>query len=527
MILFFATGELHHALLLKQRKERRKNVLTTLWSKDNDFDEPPYRTHSHYPSRTTESSMNTTFLINVLIIVLLSHVHPTIDAFSTVQVPVTRRTDIFADRRIRRNTKTNNVAVMIKTTSLSASSVATDENDVSTSSSTSTTSTNTFSTAAQWHRERRKAMIDKYGDKILPLERESSSQYVGLPLLAVTNLSLLSLSLYSGINDLPVSEIFVLSIFPGSMLSLWQLQILHDCLHGSLFEKKKKVAQTVNKTEQHQQDQPDTNSSSSDKKNISVNSRKQLQDNVLFWGSMPSIFGYYLYLRYGHLTHHTNVGDPDKASLAKLFDSNKSNFEDGDVLFVSHRMKLKGEIGPTFELPFFEGTPLPNKITMSISKSGFSQWKTLTAAQPGNLPWNVVMFASSFLFERFMLLLNDFVVAIVGRNFFFPNKPDSFHEECTEYARAASLLRGTLLLLGGWKSLLFLFLSETLWSIPPHPSSAMFVSIENYSLCLIENFRMLWNKNTTYVIIIFYRLKIPYFTHRISPLLFNYPLSVW
>ncbi|OEU13894.1 hypothetical protein FRACYDRAFT_188442 [Fragilariopsis cylindrus CCMP1102] len=293
-------------------------------------------------------------------------------------------------------------------------------------------------------------MIDKYGDKIVPLERESSSQYVGLPLLAVTNLSLLSLSLYSGINDLPVSEIFVLSIFPGSMLSLWQLQILHDCLHGSF--------------------------SSSDKKNISVNSRKQLQDNVLFWGSMPSIFGYYLYLRYGHLTHHTNVGDPDKASLAKLFDSDKSNFEDGDVLFVSHRMKLKGEIGPTFQLPFFEGTPLPNKITMSISKSGFSQWKTLTAAQPGNLPWNVVMFASSFLFERFMLLLNDFVVAIVGRNFFFPNKPDSFHEECTEYARAASLLRGTLLLIGGWKSLLFLFLSETLWSIPPHPSSAMFVS---------------------------------------------------
>jgi hypothetical protein len=424
--------------------------------------------------------MYVTFLINVLVIALLSHFHPTIDAFSTV--PVTPRTGIFADRRIRiRRIKTDNVAVMTKNTSLSASSVATDENDVSTSSTS--TSTNKFSTAAQWHRERRKAMIDKYGDKILPLERDASSQYVGLPLLAITNLSLLSLSLYSGINDLPVSEIFVLSIFPGSMLSLWQLQILHDCLHGSLFEKKKKkqAAQIVNKTEQQQQNQPDTSSSSSGKNNISINSRKQLQDNILFWGSMPSIFGYYLYLKYGHLTHHTNVGDPDKASLAKLFDSDQSNFEDGDVLFVSHRMKLKGEIGPTFQLPFFEGTPLPNEITMSISKSGFSQWKTLTAAQPGNLPWNVVMFASSFLFERFMLLLNDFVVAIVGRNFFFPNKPDSFHEECTGYARAASLLRGTLLLIGGWKSLLFLFLSETLWSIPPHPSSAMFVSIKYYS----------------------------------------------
>ncbi|MGK3757603.1 MAG: hypothetical protein ACI8RD_009917 [Bacillariaceae sp.] len=419
--------------------------------------------------------MNTTFLLNFLILVLLSHVHPTIDAFSTVTV--TPRTGIFVENRrirIRNNIKTDNVAVMIAKTSLSASSVATDENDISTTSTSASTTTK-FSTAAQWHRERRKAMIDKYGDKILPLERDSSSQYVGLPLLAITNLSLLSLSLFSGVQDLDIPQIFVLSIFPGSMLSLWQLQILHDCLHGSLFEKKKmkkQAAQTVSKTEQLD------SSSSSDKNNhISINQqRKQLQDNVLFWGSMPSIFGYYLYLKYGHLTHHTNVGDPDKASLAKLFDSDQSNFEDGDVLFVSHRMKLKGEIGPTFQLPFFEGTPLPNKITMSISKSGFSQWKTLTAAQPGNLPWNVVMFATSFLFERFMLLLNDFVVAIVGRNFFFPNKPDSFHEECTEYARAASLLRATLLLIGGWKSLLFLFLSETLWSIPPHPSSAMFVS---------------------------------------------------
>ena len=330
-----------------------------------------------------------------------------------------------------------------------ASTLIDDEGAVSSRSSASN-----FSNAAEWHRKRRKAMIEKYGDEILPLERNSSSQWIGVPLLAITNLSLLSLSLISGVNDLEIYQIFGLALFPGSMFSLWQLQILHDCLHGSLFEKP----------------------SSKQSETTTGRSRKELQNDVLFWGSMPSIFGYFLYLKYGHLTHHSNVGDPTRASLDKLFDSDQSNFEDGDVLFVAHRMKLKGEIGPTFRLPFFRDVPLlPDKITMSISKGGFDQWR-INAQEPGNFSWNVGVFATSFLFERFMLLINDFVVAIAGRNFFFPNKPDSFHEECTEYARAASLVRGSLLLIGGWKTLFFLFLSETLWSIPPHPASAMFVS---------------------------------------------------
>lgn len=305
-------------------------------------------------------------------------------------------------------------------------------------------------------------MIDKYGDQIIPLERNSSSQFIGAPLLVITNLSLLTLSLISGLNDLEVYQIFGLALFPGSMFSLWQLQILHDCIHGSLFEK---------------QSQAGRNQESSDTlKKSRKSGRRQLQEDVLFWGSMPSIFGYFLYLKYGHLTHHSNVGDPSRASLEKLFNSDQSNFEDGDVLFVAHRMRLKGGIGPTFELPFFRDVPLlPEKITMSISKGAFDQWKT-DSLQEGNLQWNVAVFASSFLFERFMLLINDFVVAIAGRNFFFPYKPDSFHEECTRYARAASVVRASLVLIGGWKTLLFLFLSETLWSIPPHPASAMFVS---------------------------------------------------
>ena len=293
-----------------------------------------------------------------------------------------------------------------------------------------------ISDAADWHRQRRKAMISKYGDQILQLERKESSQWVGVPLLILTNLSLLALSILSA--NLSVPAVVALALFPGSMFSLWQLQILHDCLHGSLFQK--------GATE------------------IFGMKRKDLQDQVLFWGSMPSVFGYYLYLKFGHLSHHSNVGDPDKASLAKLFDSNQEDFEDGDVLFVAHRMNLLGEIGPTFELPFDQS------LTMSISKSGFDSW------QVGQTIWNACVFASSFLFERFMLVINDAVVSLTARNFFFLNKPDSFHEQCTSYARCATALRLGLYIFCGWKSLLFLYLSETLWSLPPHPAAAMFVT---------------------------------------------------
>ena len=374
------------------------------------------------------------FLLHVCLL-LLCYVSPMIDAFTTAP---NAATTIIAVSRIGDHRRRTKMPLSVATTVM-------DDEDVISSSSSAPSPT--FSTAAQWHRERRKAMVDKYGDQIIPLERNSSSQYVGIPLLAITNLSLLSLSLISGVNDLEVYQIFGLALFPGSMFSLWQLQILHDCLHGSLFEKKKKQ-QKEQTSDSNAATTKSSSSSSSSSSSTNGRRRKQLQDDVLFWGSMPSIFGYFLYLKYGHLSHHSNVGDPDRASLEKLFNSDQSNFEDGDVLFVAHRMKLKGEIGPTFELPFFKDIPLlPEKITMSISKGGFDQWKTSTQ-QPGNLPWNVAVFATSFLFERFMLLINDFVVAIAGRNFFFPNKPDSFHEECTEYARAASLLRATLLLVG-------------------------------------------------------------------------------
>jgi fatty acid desaturase len=108
---------------------------------------------------------------------------------------------------------------------------------------------------------------------------------------------------------------------------------------------------------------------------------------------------------------------------------------------------------------------------MSISKSGFSLWKE------GNALRNALIFISSFMFERIMLIMNDFVVAIAGRNFFFPNKPKEFHDECARYCRSAVLFRLALCFAGrSFKPLLYLYFAETLWSIPPHPASAMFIT---------------------------------------------------
>lgn len=292
------------------------------------------------------------------------------------------------------------------------------------------------SAAALWHKNRRREMIRKY-PQISKLER-ASSQQAALPLLLLANFSLAAMAVFSG--SLSTLQVGLLALFPGSIFSLWQLQILHDCLHGSLFPE--------------------------DFKLTPFRSKKQIEKTLLFWASMPCAFGYYLYLNYGHLTHHRNVGNSE-ATLAKLFDSEQKDFEDGDVLFVAHRMKLKGDVGPKI-----------NGYEVSISRTGFRSWLGLDRfGTRFRAAMNATLFASSFLFERAMLIFNDFVVAVIGKNLFFPNKPAAFHEECATYCRCAVLVRITLVVLAGsWKALLFLYLAETLWSIPPHPAAAMFVT---------------------------------------------------
>ena len=160
-----------------------------------------------------------------------------------------------------------------------------------------------FSPAATWHQNRRRLMLSKYGDQITPLERDSSSHTLALSLLLLSNVSLFGLSILSG--KLPLHQGAILALFPGSIFSLWTLQILHDLLHGSLLQKRQQTFFGGRIK------------------------RKKLQDWLLFWGSMPSAFGYYLYLKYGHLTHHKSLGDAEKGSLKQLFESDQKDFEDG------------------------------------------------------------------------------------------------------------------------------------------------------------------------------------------------------
>jgi fatty acid desaturase len=73
-------------------------------------------------------------------------------------------------------------------------------------------------------------------------------------------------------------------------------------------------------------------------------------------------------------------------------------------------------------------------------------------------------------------MINDAFVALLGKNMFFPNKTANFQNAAVEYARVATIIRISLWLAFGWKTLLFLYLSESLWSLPPHPACAMFVT---------------------------------------------------
>ena len=319
-----------------------------------------------------------------------------------------------------------------------------------------TTIETSLSPAAQWHQQRRRDMISKYASEIIPLEQESHGLFVGLPLLLISNFALFVMAMVSA--KLSILQLSTIAFFPGSMFSLWQLQICHDCLHGSLLPRK-----------DHEK-MMKKNNISNHITNFISRYRKQLQKYILFWGSMPSAFGYYLYLQYGHLNHHKSLGDEHKSNLSTLFNSSKKNFEDGDALFVSHRMKLKGDAGPkvSFQLPWMKKAKI---VTMSISRGGFSLWKE------GHALRNATIFTISFMLERLLLIWNDCIVALSGRNLFFPNKPDSFHEEVTLYCRVALAVRlGLCYMAKSWKPFLFLYLAETLWSIPPHPACAMFIT---------------------------------------------------
>ncbi|GMI19021.1 hypothetical protein TeGR_g11517, partial [Tetraparma gracilis] len=238
-----------------------------------------------------------------------------------------------------------------------------------------------------------------------------------LPLAFLVPLSLLSLSLL----PLGARAHALLAVTAGATLSSLHLQVLHDIAHGLLFRRRSRNAA------------------------------------FLFLLSQPAAFGYYLYLKNGHLSHHSKLGT---SSLGHEFSSPDSDFTDGDVLFAAHRSAIPGPTGPVIA-----GAPV------SVSRSFFSLWR------PGRPLRNYLLYAAGFSLERALLVLNDALTALLGRNLFFPNKPADFHRHNALYARYSLLVSAALCgAAGSLRPLLFLYLSELAWSLPPHPASAIFLT---------------------------------------------------
>jgi len=213
----------------------------------------------------------------------------------------------------------------------------------------------------------------------------------------------------------------------GGWLSLVQFACLHDVLHGG-----------------------------ADVSGLKAKDNRALRRSVLFVGSQPSAFGYWLYLSLGHLTHHANTGD---YGVRDLFESAQLEFEDGDSLFVAHRQETTGA---------------NDDPAISISRFSFRN-----AWVPGNGWVNAAAYCASALAERAALFCNDKVVAATGRNgVFFPNKPDAFHAACAGYARFSAVAQGAVFLAAGCDARVFLYLvvAETAWQLPFFPAAALFVS---------------------------------------------------
>lgn len=305
------------------------------------------------------------------------------------------------------------------------------------------------SPAARWHARRRVEMLRRHPREVRALESARSLPFA-LPLLVFVDAALAWLSVRSAVVRWPGS-LLASSFCVGSVLSLWQLQLCHEVLHGSML-------------------------------GAGTRAHRRWRDPLLFWGTLPCAFGYWLYLRHGHLSHHRSLGGHD---LRDAFVSDHPrDLADGDVLFVNHRMSMVGKVGPEIL-----GRPV------SVGRFAFGLWRRGAAVR------NAALFCASFLTERVMLVCNDVVVAATGRNVFFPNKPRAFHRGAARHARTGLAVRVALCVLGGrlagtgtslpdvlgrilpfrrlawsWRPLLFLALSETLWSLPPHPACSMFVT---------------------------------------------------
>ena len=91
--------------------------------------------------------------------------------------------------------------------------------------------------------------------------------------------------------------------------------------------------------------------------------------------------------------------------------------------------------------------------------------------------YNALVFSFSMTFERAALVGGgSLAVGLTGRNFFFPRKPQAFHDTATAYARVSIAVVCAILALAGPGAIAWLFWAEVGWQLPIHPASAMFVS---------------------------------------------------
>ena len=331
---------------------------------------------------------------------------------------------------------------------------------------------------ARWHMQRRAAILESHPEVAQLIGKEQLT----LPLLAASNVAQLACAVAAAQQHLPPPVLVPLAVLVGGTLSLWQFALLHDVKHGTAA-----LPQGVR------------------------------PDDVLFVGSLPALFGYYLYLRYGHLSHHKDFG---RHALKTLFDSQQSVFEDGDALFVAHRQQMPTD-APGARVGFF-GPAAVGGLGVSISRTIYSLlW--LPAAAPreiapavsaasraetepaataadattddgtaaaiddaadadpslvgsiarwghlwGPSAYHAAVFAFSMTFERAALVLGGAVVpAVSGRNYFFAAKPDRFHATCATYARASMLLAAVLAAAAGPEAILWLFCAEVGWQRAP------------------------------------------------------------
>lgn len=182
----------------------------------------------------------------------------------------------------------------------------------------------------RWHLARRAAILEQHPEVGALLKPDGRT----LPSLVACNAAQLACAL--GFARAPAPVLVPLAILVGGTLSLWQFALLHDVRHGTAA--------------------------------LPAGLRPS---TVLFLGSLPSVFGYFLYLQFGHLTHHKDFG---RQPLRALFDSERSRFEDGDALFVAHRQLLAGDAAGNGTLRW-RGADEVGGLGLSLSRFYFGLWR--------------------------------------------------------------------------------------------------------------------------------------------------------